>query len=378
MNPNLEISALCDLNQEQLDHLRLQYKPDYVTTDMKRVFEDRRIGMVICGTKPDFRLPIMKMAVRYGKPLFVEKPLCVQDQDILPMLELLRDNPIPFMVGFNRPYSRMMQEVRKLYRQYKQGSATIIYRIIGEARLWPKHHYDAVVHGGESTIIHEVTHIFDLINWLTGLAPTRVYTAGEGNLDNVITLTYPDHVTAVIIAGDNSNAGFPKERLEINTGYTTIIGNHFTELIAICGDGQLIRKTFPYTVAKQTFETDGARVMLKSVAWRNAVTDEEIRRGYYYDKQVKVGKGHAEELEYFRQVIEAGQQPETNIIKAAIAQLTASKAIESYHCKQALDLAFPELWDREPLKNLLQSQRSSDVPPSQASRTGRAEHVELG
>ena len=342
-NRHLEISALCDLNLAQLDELKAIYQPDYVTTDMERIFSDPAIGMVVCGTKPDFRMPIMELAVKHQKPLFVEKPLCLNDEDIAPMLDLMADTPIPFMVGFNRPYSPMMQEIKPLYQAMKQDSATLIYRIIGEARLWPKHHYDAVVHGQESTIIHEVTHIFDLLNWLTDLVPTKIYAAGEGNMDNVITLNYPDQVTAVIIAGDNSTAGYPKERLEIHTGYSTIVGDNFTETLACCADGRLIQKTYPYTISGKTFQTSAAEATAKTLAWRQSVTEEEIEKGYYYERQVKVDKGHYHELDYFRKTIENHQMPRTDVVKAALAQLTATKAIESLQKQQALEMTFPQL-----------------------------------
>ncbi len=154
-NHDLKISGLCDLNIAHLEELKAIYSPDYITDDMEKIFNDSAIEMVICGTKPDFRMPIMELAVKHNKPLFVEKPLCFNDEDIAPMLELMKDAPIPFMVGFNRPYSPMMQDIKPLYQELKQGSATIIYRIIGEARLWPKHHHDAVVVDNESTIIHQ-------------------------------------------------------------------------------------------------------------------------------------------------------------------------------------------------------------------------------
>jgi predicted dehydrogenase len=342
-NPNLKIAALCDLNQDLLAQHKATYQPDYVTTDFEDIFKDPDIGMVVCGTKPSFRLPIMRKAVEYGKPLFVEKPLCMDDKDIQPMVDLLRDEPIPFMIGFNRPYSPMMQDIRDYYRKLKSGSATVIYRIVGEAKLWPRTHFDAVVHGKESTIIHEVTHVFDLLNWLVDLFPTRVYTAGQGNLDNVITLNYPNDVTAVIIAGDNASAGFPKERLEINTGYNTIMGDHFTETIVVTADGKLTRKNYPYSVGGKVCQTDGMQGMINCSNWRQSVTQDDLDRGYYYDKQVLVDKGHAHELEIFRQIIETGRKSETNVIKAALAQLIANKAIASWQSGQAVDLDFSNL-----------------------------------
>ena len=342
-NPNLEIQAFCDLNEKHLEEISAEYKPAYVTSDMEKIFRDPEISMVICSTKPDFRLPIMKLAVKYGKHLFVEKPLCYKEDEVEEMVSLMKDAPIKFMVGFNRPFSPLMRELKSVYDKCKKGSATIIYRIIGEAQLWPKHHYDAVVINRESTIIHEATHIFNVINWLTGLEPETVYTAGEGNMDNIITLTYPENVTAVIISGDNSTAGYPKERIEVNTNYGTIVGDHFTELVVAGFDNIYTRKTFDYKIGTETFNTDGRCAEDKLRSWRKSITKEEINLGYYYDRQVKVDKGHYSEIEFFRRCILEDTKSEVDVMAGAVANLTAWRAIESFEKRTPVELDFSSL-----------------------------------
>ncbi|OGV55591.1 MAG: hypothetical protein A2017_14645 [Lentisphaerae bacterium GWF2_44_16] len=341
-NPEFEIRAFCDLNKAHLEELSAKYKPSYITDDMEKVISDPEVELVICGTKPDFRLPIMKLAVKHKKHLFVEKPLCFKEEEVNEMVSLMNKAPIKFMVGFNRPYSPMMQDLKPLYNKNKKGNTTIIFRIVGEGQLWPAHHYNAVMRDKESTIIHEITHIFDLLNWLTDLYPQRVYTAGEGNVDNVITLNYPDNITAVIIAGDNSTAGFPKERIEINTNYGTIVGDHFVELSAI-GYGKPFYKTYDYKIAGKTYNTSGLEAAKKCEEWRSSVTEEEIKKGYYYERQVKVDKGHYNELDIFRKIIRAGGASQTDVIKGAVANLIAWRAIESWEKAIPVNLDFSYL-----------------------------------
>ena len=342
-NPNLEIHAFCDLNVKHLEELKSKYKPAYVTSDMEKIFRDPEIIMVICATKPDFRLPIMKLAVKHRKHLFVEKPLCYKEDEVEEMVLLMKKAPIKFMVGFNRPFSPLMRELKPTYDKYKKGKTTVIYRMIGEAQLWPKHHYDAVVINKESTIIHETTHIFNVLNWLTGLEPERVYVAGEGNMDNIITLNYPENVTAVIISGDNSTAGYPKERIEVNTNYGTIVGDHFTELTVAGFDNFYSTKTFDYKIWGKTFNTDGRCAEGKLRDWRKSITKEEISLGYYYDRQVKVDKGHYNEIEFFRRCILEGTKSEVDVMAGAVANLTAWRAIESWEKKLPVSLDFSHL-----------------------------------
>jgi predicted dehydrogenase len=58
-NPKFDIVAFCDLDEAKLSTLAEQYNPNYVTTDMRHLMTDPDIELIICGTKPDFRLPIM-------------------------------------------------------------------------------------------------------------------------------------------------------------------------------------------------------------------------------------------------------------------------------------------------------------------------------
>ena len=73
----------------------------------------------------------MRLAVEHGKHLFVEKPLCYRNEDIPEMVSLMRQAPKLFMVGFNRPYSPIMQLVKPLFQNNGEGDTTLIYRIIG-------------------------------------------------------------------------------------------------------------------------------------------------------------------------------------------------------------------------------------------------------
>jgi predicted dehydrogenase len=342
-NPGFQLVGLCDLSTERLQTLEKQFHPQYVTQDLERIFRDPQVDLVICGTKPDFRLPIMRLAAQHGKHLFVEKPLCYRDEDIPEMVHLMRHAPKLFMVGFNRPYSPIMQAVKPLFQNQREGDTTLIYRIIGEGDLWPPTHKQAIYDRRESTIIHEVTHIFDLLNWLTDREPTRVYTAGGGNTNNVITLSYPDDITAVIIAGDNGTHGYPKERLEINTNFSCIIAEDFIELRAVrLKDGNLLR-TFPFRQGGQILDTGLQDAMLREQEWRDSITPAEQAYGYYYDRMVVPDKGHYGELECFRRMIDEGGPSQTDVVRGALANLIAEAAMESWHKHLPIDLDFRSL-----------------------------------
>ena len=345
-NPSFQIVAFCDLDETRLGDLDRQYDVKYVTTDMTRLIRDPQIELVICGTKPHDRMEIMELSVEHKKHLFVEKPLCCRREEVESMVRLMNGAETLFMVGFNRPYCPMMQDIKPLYHKQKTagaGNTTIIYRIVGEAQLWPPVWQKMIIEKGESSLVHETVHIFDLLNWLTDLEPVRVYVSGGGNMDNVVTLDYPDDITAVIISGDNSTSGWPKERIEINTNHGTIVGEFFVELFTCNVNGDAIHKTYEYEVAGATYDGGVRQCAELGWEWRKGVTDEQRRYGYYYDKMPKPNKGHYEELELFRRMILAGGPSVTDVVRGAMANLTAWCALESWEKGAPVDLDFSYL-----------------------------------
>ena len=340
-NPAVDLKTLCDLKTDGLE----EFKVRRITTDMEELFADPEIQGVVCATKPDARRDIMELALKYRKPLFVEKPLCWGKEETLATVEMMKEFSDFLFVGFNRQFSPLMRDVYDLFKKHCGNTATtIIYRIVGEALIWPPAHYDAVINKKESTIIHEVTHIFQLFHFLTGSFPLSVHTAGGGNTDNVITLEYPGNITAVIIAGDNGSVGFPKEYIEINGNYTTIAGFNFTEL-EITNSKFFERHRYPYTVAGQEYTTSHAEMEEKLREFRTSITPEEQAVGYYYDRQVHVDKGHAQEMEIFRRLA-AGEirKSPIDLYAGAAANLIAFEALRSHSDRQRVFFDLKELF----------------------------------
>lgn len=340
-NPHLQIVGMCDLQVDAIRPLGEQYNCEFLTTDAQELIADPRVEMVICATKPDSRLEIMELAIKYRKPLFVEKPLAYTAKESIHMAEMVARSNLPFSVGFNRPYSPMMQAITPIYQRNRDenGHTLIHYRIVGEADIWPQSHKQAVLVNHESTIVHEATHIFDLLNHLTGQMPTQVYVAGAGHIDNIITLSYGSGITASIMTGDNGTVGFNKERIEINTSCSTIIGDMFVEMLALNVDGgKRIHRVFPYKFEGRTCRTSGRAVADKWWKWRTSVTPQEQAVGRYFGKTPEVNKGHGQQLEQFRRDILKGIQHPTGALQGAMATVLAWQAMESWEKGQAVSL----------------------------------------
>ncbi|MDD3926739.1 MAG: hypothetical protein PHT33_08795, partial [bacterium] len=196
---------------------------------------------------------------------------------------------------------------------------------------------------GESTIVHELTHIFDLLNWLTESDPVSIYAVGGRSDNNVVTLVYPGGVAATIVSGGCGTEGYPKERMEIFSGNSALLMNDFVELECTRIDGEQ-DQCFPVK-SNPGGKRDLSGVELRNSLrrWRDNLTPEEIKIGYYYGTRVCVNKGHYEALDNLRQCIADERPVETDAYRGAVATIMGLKALESLRSGQAVELEFDRL-----------------------------------
>ena len=92
--------------------------------DLKRVIRDRRVdGFLICAENTR-HMPVLSQALKTGKPVFCEKPLCTTVADVRRVRALLAKRPAPLFCGYFQPHSAVMQGVDALLAARAFGAVT--------------------------------------------------------------------------------------------------------------------------------------------------------------------------------------------------------------------------------------------------------------
>lgn len=183
-HPGFELRAVCDLNPERLGQIKAQYG-DTVSyhTDLNEMLARPDVDAVIVATNDPHHVEPTIAALRAGKHVLVEKPLCQTVADAQRMIAEARRAKGIFMIGFE------LREV-SVFRQMKQFAEE---GRIGDIKIG--HAFDNVSVGGDyffhdpekqraffrTLLLQKATHSLDLLNWIMGSHPVKVY--GIGGLD---------------------------------------------------------------------------------------------------------------------------------------------------------------------------------------------------
>src|SRR5688572_26850321 len=198
------------------------------STDHDDIWNDDGCEAVVIATRHDSHAALVLAALNAGKAVFVEKPLCITDEDLTRIIGAIASleeggrSPL-VMVGFNRRFAPAVQAVRARVAQ-SGAPVSIVYRI--NAGRLPASSWIADAGEGGGRIVGEVCHFVDLCAYLAGSPVEEVSAvrsaAGEEDVAVSLRMRNGSMATVAYLVGGSSRV--PKERLEIfGSGQTTIV-----------------------------------------------------------------------------------------------------------------------------------------------------------
>jgi predicted dehydrogenase/threonine dehydrogenase-like Zn-dependent dehydrogenase len=203
-------------------HLGQKFKFEQSTTDTESLLADKEINTVFITTRHNSHYRFVMDALNAGKNVFVEKPLCLTSGEldsIVTAYSNLKSETSALkpriMLGFNRRFSPLIQEMKKKLSPMIGPKAMIMTVNAGEI---PQDHWtqDPTVGGGR--VIGEACHFIDLLRYLAG-SPIAGYDKMVMNSKAgdtlTITLTFEDDSIGTVHYFANGSKMFPKERVEV-------------------------------------------------------------------------------------------------------------------------------------------------------------------
>jgi predicted dehydrogenase len=241
--PGIAWRGLCTARGMNAEHSGRRMGFAYAATDAEELWRDPATQAVFIATRHDLHADLVVDALRAGKHVFVEKPLCIRPEELAKieqcMTELGDRCPI-LTVGFNRRFA----PATAMLCEHFAGVApvTVSHRFSPgpiPASAWPQ---DEDVGGGR--IVGEACHAIDTCIALAGSPPVSVYAesvASDGRLETTddqvfITMRHANGSVSNISYQAGGDRAAPPERIEMFGGGRTAFVDNWDEVRLYRGD----------------------------------------------------------------------------------------------------------------------------------------------
>lgn len=189
----------------------------WCATSADEILGDASINTIAIVTRHDLHARQVLAALRAGKHVFVEKPLCLTGVELDQIVETYGLAKTMLMVGYNRRFAPFVVELHKTLRTIAEP-LMLTYRV--NAGFVPAQHWAHDPEQGGGRLRGEGCHFIDLLIHLAGDRVQRVRAvalpdSGRYRGDNFqVTLEFANGSVGVVIYVANGSRTFGKECIE--------------------------------------------------------------------------------------------------------------------------------------------------------------------
>ena len=222
-NSAVTLRTICTATGVKAEKAREKFGFESCTTDWHAVLADQSVNTVLIATRHDLHAVVVGEALRAGKTVFCEKPLCLHEEQLDEILKVIQETgQARLMVGFNRRFAPFAAKTRAI-------AAPLVMRYRVSAAPLPHGHWAADPAVGGGRILGEVCHFVDFLQFAARARPVSVFAQGFGG-DNVqVAMRFADGSVGSIDYFDVADAALGKEYFEAFGGGKNLIVQDFRD-----------------------------------------------------------------------------------------------------------------------------------------------------
>ncbi len=200
-----EIVACCDTGENRAAQFARDFHIPKLTTDVRAIFSNDAIRAVYICTHHDSHVPLALAACEAKKDIFMEKPLALEPRDCETVANAVARSGVKFFMGFKMRFYPMVGRARAFIANPK-----IIVAQMMDVR-WGDDFWANDPRKGGGNALSEGVHTFDLLSYISGARPVRVFAEGgnyhhprfEGMIDGLTaTVAFENGAVASVTQGD--------------------------------------------------------------------------------------------------------------------------------------------------------------------------------
>ena len=233
---NVQLTALCDANSENLQRRKEQLNVEYGYTSFSKMLENKELDAIAIITPSALHCKQIELSLKSGKHVFCEKPLGVSIEDSIKAKKAVSDHPDKvFMLGFMRRYDPSYQYAKEKVDSGEIGRP-VLFRSYSVDPIYSIDSVLSYIPHSAGQFVDMAVHDIDLARWFLKSEPKSIYAIGGcfaypefgeyGDGDNVTSLMqFENEAIAFFLAGRTAPHGYNVETEIIGTKSTLRIGS---------------------------------------------------------------------------------------------------------------------------------------------------------
>ena len=331
------VHGIYDSQPQSMDSAEKNFK-DYSEqpliryADLASACSDPEVDALLICTPNHTHADVLKVAMRSGKPIFLEKPMATTLADADAIVKANDAYPSFIQVGLQ--YRFKAQYLEAFYEVQQRQSVGVVKTIsmseyrppfLDKVGQWNKFNQNS---GG--TLVEKCCHYFDLINLLANAMPLRVYASGGQAVNFLdfqkdgIPADIDDHAFVIIDYANGVRANFT----------LNMFCHDFTEELVVTGDsGRLVTNEL-FNVHQQ--QPSRATIALEKGEW-GASKETDVTYAREIEKSGHHGATYYEHVAFVDQ-LDGKKGEAATTVQGLWSMIVASAAQHSIATQQAVDI----------------------------------------
>ncbi len=182
-DPRSELIAVCDIKEKNLDII----KKDPVLGKKVSLYNNidellqKESPDLVCISASDFaHHELAVKTLEAGCNIFLEKPMAQTIEDCDDIIRAWKKAGTIFFIGFELRFCTLFQQMKSIINRGKIGEVVMCHAMdsVSVGGQFFFHRYFRKKEKGRSLLLQKGTHSIDLVNWMIGSDPKRVYAVG--------------------------------------------------------------------------------------------------------------------------------------------------------------------------------------------------------
>ena len=180
-NPRTRLQYVYDVNSSAAEKLATSCNAT-VAQSVDEIWAANDVDAVLIASSTNTHADLLSGAIRAGKPVYCEKPIDMNLERVKAVVQQAHHAPQPIMMGFSRRFDPNHRALRQAVQAGQVGVVEMIHMVCRSSTPPPISYIK--VSGGQFR--DQTIHMFDLLCWIAGQAPTEVYAVGSSMMDPAI------------------------------------------------------------------------------------------------------------------------------------------------------------------------------------------------